>query len=151
MQNPWLFSSKNICWSAKKRDEKKSKECEETLAKLNSAHCCSQAKCECQFLVQASYFERIKLFLFSPYNKHLVRFMWNNSYLYCGCTEIKVNIELENLPRWSLLTLISILLTAPGRSVWENLDLDRVYRPHCIVLYSRPRSRSYHTDLLLGW
>lgn len=27
--------------------------------------------------------------------------------------------------------LINILLTEPGRSVWQNLDLGRWYRPHC--------------------
>jgi len=38
--------------SAKKHDEKKSKEDEQTLAELHSAHRCSQAKCQ---LVQTSY------------------------------------------------------------------------------------------------
>ena len=28
--------------------------------------------------------------------------------------------------------IINILLTELSRSVWENLDLDRVYRPHCV-------------------
>ena len=28
--------------------------------------------------------------------------------------------------------IINILLTALSRSVWENLDLGRVYRPHCV-------------------
>ena len=27
---------------------------------------------------------------------------------------------------------INILLTELSRSVWENLDLGRVYRPHCV-------------------
>ena len=27
--------------------------------------------------------------------------------------------------------IINNLLTELGRSVWENLDLDRWYRPHC--------------------
>ena len=47
---------------------KKSKEDEQTLEELNLAHRCSQAKCQ---LIQTSYIKRIKLFLFSPYNKHL--------------------------------------------------------------------------------
>ena len=38
-----------------------------------------------------------ELFLFLPYNKHLIT-----------------------------------LLTELSRSVWENLDLGRVYRPHCV-------------------
>ena len=41
-----------IYGSAKKPDEEKSKEDGLTLAELNSAHCCSQAKCH---LVQTSY------------------------------------------------------------------------------------------------
>ena len=28
--------------------------------------------------------------------------------------------------------MINILLTELGRSVWENLDLGRWYRPHCV-------------------
>ena len=28
--------------------------------------------------------------------------------------------------------IINILLTEVGRSVWENLDLGRWYRPHCV-------------------
>ena len=28
--------------------------------------------------------------------------------------------------------IINILLTKLSRSVWENLDLGRVYRPHCV-------------------
>ena len=28
--------------------------------------------------------------------------------------------------------IINNLLTELGRSVWENLDLDRWYRPHCV-------------------
>ena len=47
----------------------KSKEDEQTLEELNSAHRRSQAKCR---LIQTSYIRRIKLFLFSPYNKHLI-------------------------------------------------------------------------------
>ena len=47
---------------------KKSKEEEQTLEESNSAHRRSQAKCQ---LVQTSQTERIKLFLYSPYNKHL--------------------------------------------------------------------------------
>jgi len=48
--------------SAKKPDEKKSKEDEQTLAELSSAHCCSQAKRQ---LVQTNGIKRIKLFLFA--------------------------------------------------------------------------------------
>ena len=47
----------------------KSKEDEQTLEELNSAHRRSQAKCQ---LVQTSYIKRIKLFLFLPYSKHLI-------------------------------------------------------------------------------
>ena len=58
---------------------KKSKEKEQTLVELNSAHRHLQAKCQ---LVQSNYIERIKLFLFAPYNKHLVtelsRSVWEN-------------------------------------------------------------------------
>jgi len=42
--------------------KKKTKENEQTLAELISAHRCSQAKCQ---LVQTSYIKRIKLFLFA--------------------------------------------------------------------------------------
>ena len=49
--------------------KKKSKEDEQTLEELNSAHRRSQAKCQ---LVKTSYIKRIKLFLFLPYNKHLI-------------------------------------------------------------------------------
>ena len=48
---------------------KKSKEDEQTLEELNSTHRRSQAKCQ---LIQTSYIKRIELFLFSPYNKHLI-------------------------------------------------------------------------------
>ena len=48
---------------------KKSKEDEQTLEELNSAHRLSQAKCR---LKQTIYIKRIKLLLFSPYNKHLI-------------------------------------------------------------------------------
>jgi len=51
---------------------KKSKEDEQTLAKLNSAHRLSQAKCQFVRLAQTSYIKRVKLFLFAPYNKHLI-------------------------------------------------------------------------------
>ena len=46
--------------------KKKSKE---ESGELNSAHRRSQAKCK---LVQISYIKRVKLFLFLPYNKHLI-------------------------------------------------------------------------------
>ena len=48
---------------------KKSKGDEQNLEELNSARCRSEAKCQ---LVQTSYIERIELFLFLPYNKHLI-------------------------------------------------------------------------------
>ena len=70
MQNHWLFSSNNIYFCECQRvDEKKSKEDEQTLEELYSAHRRSQVKCQ---LVQTSYIKRIKLFLFFPYNKHLI-------------------------------------------------------------------------------
>ena len=68
----------------------KSKEDEQTLEELNSAHRRSQAKCQLvQTRVQTSYLKKIKLFLFCH--------------------------------------TINILLTERSRSVWENLDLGRVY------------------------
>ena len=70
MQNHWLFSSYNIYFfKCQKADEKKSKEDEQTLEELKTAHLRSQAKCQ---LVQTSYIKRIKLFFFLPYNKHLI-------------------------------------------------------------------------------
>ena len=58
---------------------KKSKEDEQTLEELNSAHRRSQAKCQ---LVQTSHIKRIKLFLFSPYKNILLtelsRSVWEN-------------------------------------------------------------------------
>ena len=48
---------------------KKSKEDEQTLAELYSAHHRLQAKCQ---LVQTSYIKRTKLFFFVPYNRHLI-------------------------------------------------------------------------------
>ena len=70
MQNHWLFSSNNIYFCmCQKTDEKKSKEDEQTLKELNSAHHRSQAKCQ---LAQTSYIKWIKLILFLPYNKHLI-------------------------------------------------------------------------------
>ena len=48
--------------SAKKLMKKKDEQ-------TNSAHRHSQAKCQ---LVKTSYIKRIKLFLFLPYNKHLI-------------------------------------------------------------------------------
>ena len=57
MKIHWLFSSKNIYFcNCQKADEKKSKEDEQTLEELNSAHRRSQAKCQ---LVQTSYIKRI--------------------------------------------------------------------------------------------
>ena len=68
MQNLFLFSSNNFYFcKCQKAEEEKSKEDEQTL-ELNSAHLPAQAKCQ---LVQPGYIKRIKLLLFSPYNKHL--------------------------------------------------------------------------------
>ena len=64
-----LKSEALISVSTKKLTRKKSKEDKKTLEELNSAHRRSQAKCQ---LIQTSYIKRIKLFLFSPYNKHLI-------------------------------------------------------------------------------
>ena len=47
----------------------KSTEDEQTLEELNLANRRSQANCQ---VVQTSYIERIKLFLFLPCNKHLI-------------------------------------------------------------------------------
>ena len=52
--------------------------------------------------------------------------------------------------------IINILLTELNRSVWENLDLYRVYRPHCVrsvpttsvkVLPYRPLARLIRAKL----
>ena len=48
---------------------KKSKEDQQTLEELNLAHRRSEAKYQ---LIQTSYIKRIKLFLFSLYNKDLI-------------------------------------------------------------------------------
>ena len=48
---------------------KKSKEHEQNLEEENSARRLSEAKCQ---LVQTSFIKRIELFLFLPYNKHLI-------------------------------------------------------------------------------
>ena len=59
-----------IYGSAKFSDEKKSKEGKQTSAELNStSNCCSQAKYQ---LVQTNHIKQIKLFLFAPYDKHLI-------------------------------------------------------------------------------
>ena len=74
---------------------KKSKEDEQTLEELNSAHRARHLQAKCK-LVQTSYIKPIKLFLA------------------CFCH------------------IINILLTELSRSVWENLDLGRGHRPHCV-------------------
>ena len=96
MQNHWLFSSNDIyfCKCQKAEEDKRTSE------ELNSAHRRSQAKFH---LVQTSYIKRIKLFLFLPYNKHLID---RAKSVFMG-------------ESWS-------------RSLWENLDLGRVYRFHCV-------------------
>ena len=48
---------------------KQNKEDEQVLEELNSGHSRLQAKCQ---LVQTSYIERIKLYLFLPYNKQRI-------------------------------------------------------------------------------
>ena len=48
---------------------KKGKEDEETVEELNLAHHHLQAKFQ---LLQTSYIKQIHLFLFLPYNKHLI-------------------------------------------------------------------------------
>ena len=48
---------------------KKNKEDGQNLEEWNSARRRSEAKCQ---LVQTSYIKRIELFLFLPYNKHLI-------------------------------------------------------------------------------
>ena len=58
-----------ISVSAKKLMRQKSTEDEQTLEELNLANRRSQANCQ---VVQTSYIERIKLFLFLPCNKHLI-------------------------------------------------------------------------------
>ena len=75
-----------------KADKKKSKEEDQTLGELTSAHRRSQAKCQ---LTETSYVTLNEL--------------------NCSC-----------------FRHINILLTELSRSVWENLDLGRVYRPHCV-------------------
>ena len=62
MQKCWVFSPANINFiygSAKKGDEKKKDEDEQSLAELSSAHCHSQANFR---LVQTMHFKEIKLF-----------------------------------------------------------------------------------------
>ena len=51
------YKNYKIYGSAKKPDEKKIKEDEQTFAEFISTHRCSQVKCE---LVQTSYFKGIK-------------------------------------------------------------------------------------------
>ena len=58
-----------FCKCQKADEKKKNKEDEQTLEELNSAHIPSQAKCQ---LVIPGYIKQSKLFLFSPYNKHLI-------------------------------------------------------------------------------
>ena len=51
------------------RKKKKIKEGYQTLEELNSAQRCSQARGRS---IQTTYIERIKLLLFTSYNKHLI-------------------------------------------------------------------------------
>ena len=57
---------------------------------------------------------------------------------------------LNELNCYCFCHVINILLTELSRSVWENLDLSRVYRPHCVrsvlttsvkILQYRPPAR----------
>ena len=56
--------------------------------------------------------------------------------------------------------IINILLIELSRSVWENLDLGRVYRPHCVrsvlttsvkILPYRPPARLIRANYLLSY
>ena len=58
-----------FCKCQKADEKKNNKEDEQTLEELNSVHIPSQAKCQ---LVIPGYIKQSKLFLFSPYNKHLI-------------------------------------------------------------------------------
>ena len=58
-----------ISVSVKKLLRKKVKKTCKTLEELNSAHRRSQSKCQ---LVKTTYIKQIRLFLFLPYNKHLI-------------------------------------------------------------------------------
>ena len=62
----YIYSCK--CQRADEIGKKNSKEDEQTLKELNSAHCRSEAKCQ---LVQTNYMKQIIFFLCLPYNKHL--------------------------------------------------------------------------------
>ena len=137
----------------------KSKEDEQPLEELNSAHRRSKAKCQ---LVQTSYIKRFKLFLLLPYNKHLI----NRAKSVLACSGLSVvgsekgKSERKNKgglsPSSFFLAPFRSSPTTEGleqaKSVWENLDLGRVYRSDLTAfgLYLRPRSRFSHTDLLLG-
>ena len=65
MQNHWLFFYITILFLSAKSWWEKSKENEQTLDELNSAHHCSQAKYQ---LVQTSSIKRINFFLFLLYS-----------------------------------------------------------------------------------
>ena len=75
MQNRWLFSSKNIYFrKCQRAHEKKSKEDEQTLEELNSAQS-AVPKCNVSNgtnQLHNTCMKQIKLFLFFPYNKHLI-------------------------------------------------------------------------------
>ena len=93
MQSHWRTVFNIYFCKCQEADAKKrSKEDEQTLEELNSAHRC-------------------------PYKPV------TSNELNCSC----------------FCHIINILLTELSRSVWENLDLGRVYRPHCF--------RSVLTDL----
>ena len=75
MQNCGLFSSKNIYFGKCHRaDEKKSKEDEQTLEELNLAQSAIPKRNVSNGTNQLhnTCMKQIKLFLFFPYNKHLI-------------------------------------------------------------------------------
>ena len=47
------------------------------------------------------------------------------------CQLVQTNYINDELNCSCFCHIINILLTVLSRSVWENLDLGRVYRPHC--------------------
>ena len=110
MQNHCLFSSNNIYFcQCQELIRKKSKEDEQTLEELNLVHRRSQAKCQLVPGVQTNYIKRIKLLLFSPYNKHLI----NRAKLVC--------MEESHYVRSVLTTSVKILpYRPPARFIRAN-------------------------------
>ena len=93
--------------------DKKSKKDEKTSREFNSAHRRSQAKCQ---LLQTSYMKRIKLFLFSPYNKNLI----NRAKSVCmgeSWPRSCVQTSLPHCVRSVLTTSVKILPYRPARLI----------------------------------